>query len=304
MRLAYLGTSDFAADVLGRLADSRHEVVLVVSQPDRRKGRGRKLAPPPVAERARKLDLELVQTASVNRDEGAAPVLAAGVDVAVVCAFGQLIAEPILGSLELLNVHPSALPRWRGAAPIERSIMAGDKTTAAAIMRLVRELDAGPVALATEVEIGPREDFGSLSARLAGLGGELLVSALDRLEAGELEFTEQEADGVTYAEKITASDRLLDPGSTAVELDRRVRALHPHIGTALALAGDERLGVLEARPWDGNAGPAAGELGAVDGALLLGTREGALELLVVRPPGKREMRAADYLRGRELPSLA
>ena len=304
MRIAYLGTSAFAADVLERLASSRHEVVLVVSQPDRPSGRGRRLTTPPAAEKARELGLGLAQLESVNGEAGYAPIAAARPEAGVVCAFGQLIGEPLLSSLELLNVHPSALPRWRGAAPIERAILEGDETTAAMIMRLVRELDAGPVALSATTEIDSREDFASLSARLAALGAELLIEALDRLERGDLELTAQEEVGVTYAAKLGREDRLLDPGEPASALDRRVRALHPHIGAQLALASGDRLGVLKARPWQWAGAAPSGELAVIDGALVLGTVAGGLELLTVRPPGKREMNAADFLRGREIPALA
>ena len=141
----------------------------------------------------------------------------------MVCAFGQLIKPPLLDEIEMLNVHPSLLPRWRGAAPIERAIMAGDEETGVAIMRLTEGLDSGPVALCERVEIAEGEDYGSLSERLAALGGELAVKALELRGAGELEFAEQPEEGVTYAEKIEGPERRLDPGRSAVELERTVR---------------------------------------------------------------------------------
>ncbi len=153
---AYLGTSDFAASVLRDLAGSPHPPSLVVTPPDRRSGRGRKVSPPPVAEVAAELGLELHQTASVNEDASREAILASGADLGVVCAFGQLIKPELLEALPMLNAHPSLLPRWRGAAPVERAIMAGDATTGTCVMRLTEGLDSGPVALREETPIGRR----------------------------------------------------------------------------------------------------------------------------------------------------
>ena len=189
-------------------------------------------------------------------------------------------------------MHPSLLPRWRGAAPIERAIMAGDARTGVAIMRLVAELDAGPVCATGELDVAPGEDYGSLASRLAPLGGALLASAV----AGPREYAPQPVEGVTYAEKITAADRVLDPDRPAAELERVVRALHPHIGARLASG----LGVLEAKvaATEGEPAPAPGALSsAPDGRLYLGTGSGTLELVRVRPPGGREMDGAAYARG-------
>jgi len=302
LRLAYLGTSDFAATVLQRLADSPYRPALVVTPPDRKQGRGRKLSPPPVAIAAAELGLELHQAQSVNEPESLAAIAAAGIDVGMVCAFGQLIKPPLLEEIEMLNVHPSLLPRWRGAAPIERAIVAGDEETGVAIMRLTEGLDSGPVALLETVEIADGEDYGSLSGRLAELGGDLAVRALGLRDAGELEFAEQPAEGVTYAEKIEGSERKLDPSRPALELERTVRALNPHVGTYLELEGGERLGVVKAAAEGG--GPAWGALEPGEGDLLLGTSDGALRIAAVKPAGKREMAAADYLRGNPSPRLA
>ena len=291
MRTVYLGTSDFAVTVLERLASSTHRPSLVVTRPDRPRGRGRRLGPPPAAEAARSLGIELIQPESVNSDEARARVAAARPEVVCICAFGALIKEPLLSDYEMLNVHPSLLPRWRGAAPVERAIEAGDPETGVTIMRPTAELDAGPVCLQRSEPIEPDDDYGSLAPRLADLGGELLVEALDERP----EFREQPDEGVTYAEKIDAGDRRLDPSLPADQLERRVRALNPHIGSWLELSGDGRLGVRRATVAD--VGPPAGELAALDGRLLFGTRAGALELLEVHPPGKRPMPASDYLRG-------
>jgi methionyl-tRNA formyltransferase len=295
---AFLGTSEFAARVLARLADSDHRPRLVVTPPDRRKGRGRRPGPPPVAALARDLGLSLHQTPSVNEPESRRALLDSGARLGTVCAFGQLIAEPLLSELPMLNVHPSLLPRWRGAAPIERAIMAGDERTGVCVMRLTEGLDSGPVGLREELAIRDR-NYGELAQRLAELGGELLVRALDAEVEGTLEFTEQNEEGVTYAEKIGPSDRRLDPGRPAAELERIVRALTPHIGAWLALDEGARLGVSSARaaPF----GPAPGEVTVVEGSLLVGCVEGALAIDELQPPGKRAMAAADWLRGHDPP---
>jgi methionyl-tRNA formyltransferase len=193
----------------------------------------------------------------------------------------------------MLNVHPSLLPRWRGAAPIERAIEAGDTETGVTIMRPTAELDAGPIFLGRPEPIRPDDDFGTLSARLAALGAELLVEALDERPPPR----EQPEEGVTYAEKIERDDRRLDPGRTAEELEPRVRALHPHIGAWLALPDGERLGVHRARVSAEGDAPPPGQLAERDGRLLFGTASGALELLQVQPGGGRAMDAAAWLRG-------
>ncbi|HEY8502740.1 MAG TPA: methionyl-tRNA formyltransferase, partial [Solirubrobacterales bacterium] len=179
MRTAYLGTSEFAAVVLRRLAGSPHRPALVVTPPDRRQGRGRKVQPPPAAIAAKELGLELLQAENVNEEGALERVRAAKPEVVIVCAFGQLIREPLLSEFPMLNVHPSLLPRWRGAAPIERAMMARDPVTGVCVMQLTAGLDSGPVALCEEVPLDPEEDFGALSTRLAELGGDLLVRALD-----------------------------------------------------------------------------------------------------------------------------
>ena len=293
MRTVYLGTSDFAAAVLERLAASPHRPVLVMTRPDRPAGRGRRLSSPPVADLARSLDLPLDQPDEVNEEGARARIAAAEPDAVIVCAFGALIREELLAAHEILNVHPSLLPRWRGAAPIERAMMAGDAETGVGIMRLTAGLDSGPVCLMEREPIRPDDTFGTLSARLAQLGADLLIRALDQRPG----FEEQPEDGVTYAEKISAEDRLLDPrAQSAAQLARIVRALNPHVGARLALPDGSYLGVWGARL----AAPVPhqpGWLGNEDGRLLLSTADGALELTVVQPPGKRQMPAADYLRG-------
>ena len=302
MRTAYLGTSEFAATVLRRLAGSPHRPALVVTPPDSRQGRGRRLTPPPAAGLARELGLELRQTADVNAPESVEAIRAAKPEAVAVCAFGQLIREPLLSEFLMLNVHPSLVPRWRGAAPIERALMAGDDVTGVTIMRVTAGLDSGPIALAEEVPVSPDDDYESLSAKLAELGGELLVRALDALSAGDLGFADQDDSRATYAEKVSADDRHLSPSRPAAELARVVRALTPHIGAFLELQGGERLGVRRARAVEG--GPSAGRIEARGGELVVGSSDGGLSLEIVQPPGKKPMSAADFLRGHSPPSKA
>ena len=303
MRLVYLGTTDFAAAILERLARSEtHRPALVLTRPDRPRGRGRKLASPPVAEVARALGLALEQPERVNDQQTIELIAATRPDAVVVCAFGALIREPLLSAYELLNVHPSLLPRWRGAAPIERAIIAGDRETGVSILRLTAGLDSGPVCLARSEPIGERDTYGSLAARLRELSAELLLRVIDLTAAGTPPaFVEQNEGGVTYAEKIEADDRTLDPRRPAVELERVVRALNPHIGARVELADGTMLGVQEAGLLDEQAQRRSPGVVERDGLLLLDCAPGALELRVVQPPGGRPMDGAAYLRGRGLP---
>ncbi|MDX6610382.1 MAG: methionyl-tRNA formyltransferase [Solirubrobacterales bacterium] len=275
--------------------------MLVVTPPDRPKGRGRRTQAPPAAEVAAELGLELLQAANVNDGEMLERIRAARPEAVAVCAFGQLIREPLLSEWPMLNVHPSLLPRWRGAAPIERAIMAGEQRTGVCVMQVTAGLDSGPVALCEELAIGPEEDFESLSAKLAALGGELLVRAFDLLAESRLELAEQNDEAATYAEKISPEERRLNPARPAAELARTVRALTPHVGAYLETSGGERLGVRRARAVD--VGVKAGEVKAEWGALLLGCGRGALRLEVVQPPGGKPMAADAYLRGHSLPKL-
>jgi methionyl-tRNA formyltransferase len=302
MRTGFLGSSAFAVEVLKAMADSPHRPALVVTPPDRPKGRGRKLGQPAAAIAARELELELLQTASVNEQQALDAIAGHDPEVLCVCEFGQFIKEPLLSRYLILNVHPSLLPRWRGAAPIERALMAGDSETGVTIFKIEEELDSGPIALSAVEAIRPEDTAGTLSARLAGLAGELLLEALEHAQAGTLELAEQSDEGVTYAAKIGPEERRLDPARTAVELERLVRALTPHVGAYLALPGGGRLGVSAARTVDLEL--PLGELRALDGRVLIGCSEGALELSEVRPPGKRTMSAAEFLRGYKLPTHA
>jgi methionyl-tRNA formyltransferase len=291
VRTVFLGTSSFAAEVLTRLAATPHRPQLVVTRPDRPAGRGRRLCAPPVADAARALGIELDQPQSVNDEQARARIAQERPDVVVVCAFGALLKEPLLSEHELINVHPSLLPRWRGAAPVERAIMAGDEQTGVSTMLTEAGFDTGPVYLAAPEPIHADDTYGTLAERLQALSGDVLIRTLDEHPLP----VEQPAEGVTYADKIGPDDRTLDPDAPAAVNDRVVRALTPHIGARVRLADGSFLGVLRAAPREPDE---AGPLQAHDGRLLLG----GLELLEVQPPGGRAMDAAAYLRGHGLRS--
>lgn len=292
MRTVFLGTSEFAAAVLERLAATEHRPQLVVTRPDRPRGRGRRIAPPPVARTACALGIELFQPQSVNDEQARLRISAARPDAVCVCAFGALIKEPLLSQHLMLNVHPSLLPRWRGAAPVERAIMAGDGETGISIMQVTAGLDSGPVCAQRHVPILATDTYGTLAARLQEVGATLLIHTLEDRPGCH----EQDDEFATYAEKISAADRLLDPLEPATVLERKVRALAPHIGARLELSDGTMLGVLEAAVVKD--GPAPGSLSLSGKRPIVGSAEGSLELLTVHPPGRRPMSGEAYLRGR------
>jgi methionyl-tRNA formyltransferase len=267
MRTVYLGTSPFAVAVLERLAASAHRPVLVVTRPDRPRGRGRRLAAPPVADAARALGIDVLQPESVNSDEARAAIAAVSPEAVAICAFGAYIREPLLSEHPMWNVHPSLLPRWRGAAPVERAILAGDAETGVTIHRTVEALDAGPVAAQETFAIGDEDDAGSVFARSAEVAARLIGEVLP-----DPEFAPQPEEGATYADKIGPDDRVLDLAES-VDAFRRVRALSPHIGAWTTLAG-RRVTVWKAR-----------------------LEAGELVPLVVQPEGKRSMSYDEFLRG-------
>jgi methionyl-tRNA formyltransferase len=297
MRTVYLGTAEFAAAVLRRLADSAHRPALVVTRPDSPRGRGRRLSSPPVAQAARELGLALDQPASVNDQTARDRIAAARPEALCVCAFGALIKEPLLSDHLIFNVHPSLAPRWRGAAPIERAIMAGDERTGVSILRMTAGLDSGPVCLQAPEPILPDDTYGMLAQRLQELSGELLIRVLDGLPT----CAEQDDALATYADKIAPEDRVLDGSRRpAIELERVVRALTPHVGARVELGDGTWLGVQQARALAGDPDPsaAAGSVSLIPPRPVLSCIGGALELLVVKPPGKNEMSGEEYLRGR------
>jgi methionyl-tRNA formyltransferase len=291
VRTVFLGTSEFAAAVLEQLAATEHRPQLVVTRPDRPKGRGRRVAPPPVARAACALGIELFQPDSVNEEQARLRISAVRPDAVCVCAFGALIKEPLLSEHAMLNVHPSLLPRWRGAAPIERAILAGDRETGVSIMQMTAGLDSGPVCAQEQLPIGSTDTYGTLAPRLQELGTRLLVRTLEDAPP----CRDQDDELATYAEKISASDRLLDPLEPASALERKVRALAPHIGARLELSDGSTLGVLEAAVTE--RGPSPGSVSLSGRRPVLGCADGALELVSVHPPGSRPMSGEAYLRG-------
>ena len=263
MKIAVAATAPFGADVLRRVAQ-RHDVAYLVTRPDRAKGRGRKVSSPPAKEVAEELGIE------VRQPERPAELGDLGVDVILAAAYGALIPKELLDRALWLNVHPSLLPRWRGAAPVERAIMAGDTETGVAIIKLVEELDAGPIGAVGDFPIGPDDDAGAVFMRAADMASELLDGVLVLQQ-----FTPQLGE-TTYAEKIGPKDRELDWSRPPEELHNRIRALSPHIGAR---------GELHGRPV------------IVWRSRLAG---GELELLEVQPEGRRRMTLEEFERGLRL----
>ena len=260
-RIAVAATAPFGADILERLA-AEHEIALLLTRPDKPRGRGRKLAPTAAKETAERLGIPVAQPAKLD-ESTEIPA-----DTIVVAAYGLLIPGVLLDRGLWLNVHPSLLPRWRGAAPIERALMAGDTRTGVTIHRTTPELDAGPIAAQEAFEVGPEDDAGAVYARSAEIAARLIGDVLP--EPG---FRPQPADGATYAEKIAAGDRDLDLTRPVPELVNHVRALSPHIGARAVIDG-RPLVIWKARD-----------------------RDGTLELLEVQPEGGRRMPYDAYLRG-------
>jgi methionyl-tRNA formyltransferase len=300
LRLVFLGTPEFAVPALSTLARTRHTLAGVVSQPDRPRGRGRVLEPTPVAAAARALDLELLQPEKIGDEAALAWLRARRADLGIVVAFGQFIPKSVreLPPLGMINAHASLLPRWRGAAPIEWAIDAGDSRTGISVMRVVREMDAGDVCLARELEIGAEETAGELAARLAELAASALVEAVDEIAAGRAEFHAQDPARVTLAPKLDRGFSTLDFAQPAERVLRRIRAATPRPGVELALRRiGKRLGVLRARLGPTHSGVAPGALRADDGRLRLACADRWLELVEVRLAGRRALPADELLRG-------
>ncbi len=273
------------------------EVPLVLSQPDRPAGRKRVLTPPPVAALATELGLPLLQP---ERAIDALDALRASEPTAIaICAYGQLLPADLLALCPWLNLHPSLLPRWRGAAPIERALMAGDDATGVAIMETVLGLDEGPVVSCDPIALTAASDAAEVEAEALRLGVPALVRALIAAAGGTLVSSPQAAEGATYAEKLSRDDRLIDPAAhgTAVTLDR-IRALRPHIGALLAL-DDETFTIWRAEPAGEAVAPRA--VAVAGEHLLIGLADGAIAVTELQTAGKRPLATADWLRGRRTP---
>ena len=294
MRVVFMGTPEFSVAALQAVAAS-HEVICVYSQPPREAGRGQKPRPSPVQVAAEALGIEVRYPRSLKGAEAQAEFAALGADVAVVVAYGLILPQAVLDAPRLgcLNIHASILPRWRGAAPIHRAIMAGDAETGVAIMQMEAGLDTGPVLAEARTPIGAEETTADLHDRLAAMGAELIVDVLGRLP---MVAVPQAEDGVTYASKIDKAEARIDWTRPAVEVDRLIRGLSPFPG-AWCEIGDERVKLLRSRLVTGEGAP-----GEVLGGFRVACGGGAIEVLQAQRAGKRPMEAAEILRGMTLPA--
>jgi len=299
MRIAYMGTPDFAVPALHAVAGA-HEVVRVYTQPPRPAGRGKAPRPSPVQAAAEALGLP-VEAPERFRGAVVEGFAALGLDAAVVVAYGQILPQTALAAPRLgcVNLHASLLPRWRGAAPIQRAIMAGDPETGIAAMRMEAALDTGPVYAERRTVIGPEDTAGALHDRLAGMGAALILPVLADLEAGRAVAVPQEARGVTYAAKIDKAEARVDWGREAGALSAHIRGLAPFPG-AWCEIGAERVKLLMARPEAGAGAP--GEV--LDDRLLIACGAGAIRLERLQRPGKAAMAADAFLRGFPVPAGA
>ena len=298
MRVVFAGTPEVALPALDAIADSAHELVGVVTRPDAPAGRGRRLTASPVAQRAEELGVPVLKPEHPRDPAFQAELRELGPDVCAVVAYGALLPESALTIPEhgWVNLHFSALPAWRGAAPVQHAIWAGDEVTGATTFRIVRELDAGPTYGVMTERIRPDDTAGTLLARLAEGGAGLLVATLDGIADGSLEARPQPADGVSLAPKITVDDAHVDWSEPAVAVDRRVRACTPTPGAWTTYEG-ERLKVGPVRPVPDAARLAPGELAIGKHEVLVGTGTDPVRLGEVKAFGKRQMPAADWARG-------
>lgn len=289
MRVVFMGTPDAAVPTLRALADA-HDVVAVYTRPDRPKGRGLRVDPSPVKVAATELGIEVVQPRRLRSE---AERLASYVpDAVVVVAYGAILPPDVLAvpKLGCVNVHFSLLPRWRGAAPVERAILAGDQRTGVTTMLMDEGLDTGPMLMIDSIELGPDDTAGTVRARLAEIGAPLLVRTIDALAEGAHTLIPQDESDVTYADKIDPDEARLDPGDAAVVLERKVRAFDPAPGAYIAFRG-KRLKV-----WKASLAEGAGVAGTfVDGTVQ--TSEGRLRLDEVQPEGKKRMSGAAFVNG-------
>ncbi len=302
MRAVFFGTSQFALPALDALVASPVEVAAVFTQPDRPAGRGRRHTPPPVKTRAQEAGLPVFQPERIR----AADVAAHGPDVGVAAAYGQILSRKLLDAPRhgVLNLHPSLLPRWRGAAPIQRALLAGDAETGVCVMRLVPALDAGPVLGRRVVPIGPRETAGALHDKLAALGAEQMLETLSALEAGAVREEAQDASLATYAEKLEKQEAALDWRLSAPRLDLLVRGLDPWPVARTRWPGMSNGPVRIWRAWpvEGASGGKPGEILGLDespegGGIRVATGAGDLVVLEVQPPGGKRMDAVVFARG-------
>lgn len=301
LKVVFMGTPDFAVPTLAEIVGGGHEVVAVYTRAPAPAGRGMALKPSPVQALAERFGLTVLTPATLRTQEAAERFREHGADVAVVVAYGMILPPAILDAppLGCLNLHASILPRGRGAAPIQRAVMAGDPETGVAVMRMETGLDTGPVAMLERAAITPDMTAGELHDRLMPLGADLMHRALGALERGALSFTPQSEEGVVYAHKITNEEARLDWAEPAARLHDRIRGLSPFPGAFFLTdlgRGPERVKALRAQRAEGSGAPGT----LLDASGLVACGEGALRLLRVQPAGKGAMEAADFLRGRRL----
>lgn len=296
MRVVFAGTPEVSVTALKAIVASRHELVAVVTRPDAPAGRGRKLVASPVAEYAEELGVEVLKPVKPSDPEFLARLREIAPDCCPVVAYGGLLPQAALDIPPhgWINLHFSVLPAWRGAAPVQHSIIGGDDVTGASTFRIVKALDAGPVYGVLTERIGPKDTAGDLLTRLAESGAKLLVDTLDGIEAGVLEAREQPADGITIAPKLTVEDAELDLAAPAQRVDRLVRGCNPAPGAWTTFRG-ERLKVLEVNLTEDELKP--GEIQTTKSTVIVGTGSKAIELVTVQPQGKKPMAAADWARG-------
>ena len=302
MRLIFAGTPEFAAQALQALLAAGHEIALVLTRPDRPAGRGQQPLASPVKRLALSQGLPVAQPASLRDATVRAQLAAVEADAMIVAAYGLILPQAVLDLPRrgCINIHASLLPRWRGAAPIQRAIEAGDTATGITIMRMEAGLDTGPMLLIESVSIRPDETAGSLHDRLAALGGRLVVQALARLAAGGLTETAQPAEGVTYAAKIGKAEAAIDWRLPAAVIERRLRAFDPFPGAQSAIASRPQatLKVWRAQVVEAGVAAAPGEvLEAGPTRLVVACGDAALALLELQKPGGRRLPTVDFLRG-------
>jgi methionyl-tRNA formyltransferase len=298
LRVAFAGTPPFAARALEAVAGAGHEIVLVLTRPDSAAGRGLNVAASAVGQLAAREGMDVSKPRSLREALSWEPIARAAPDVMVVAAYGLILPPEVLAIARLgcLNIHASLLPRWRGAAPIQRAILAGDARSGVAIMRMDEGLDTGPVLLEKGIDLAPRETGGSLTARLAELGAHAIVEALDGIE--RLAAKRQDNALATYAAKIGKPEALIDWHRPAIEIDRLVRAFDPAPGAYARWAG-ESLKVWAADPENARGEPGT-VLEASNGRLVIAAGEGALALTTIQKPGGKRLSSAEFLRGTRL----
>ncbi len=294
MKIAFLGTPAYAVPTLNALAASEHEIVTVVAQPDRPSGRGKKLQAPPVAQRARELGLNLRQPKAVRSGPFFENFQQLDLDLAVVVAYGRILPRDLLDTPRLgcWNAHGSLLPRWRGAAPIERAVQAGDATTGVCLMQMDEGLDTGDVLSRMETSIGPEERAVDLRERLSELSAQIVLDGLQRIQA--LQPTPQSTDAISHAEPLRKSEALLDFSASAKALHNQIRAFFPWPGSQTVFRG-EQFKIHRARPVDGQGKP--GEILIAKKRLVVACGDGALEILEAQLPGKKALPAQAILNG-------